>query len=97
MKINKQKAGLYRKFDVRRTDGTDAPGAKHDRCNYFVLDITHDPFAIPALKAYADACRKEYPNLAADLDSLVNGNPLMPYRTQMEPGPRSLVKDDTNA
>jgi hypothetical protein len=88
--VNKHKAGLYRKFEVRRTDGSDGPTGKHADCNYFVLDITHDPFAIPALKAYAAACRKEYPNLSADLESLVEGNPLMPYRAQMPPGPRSL-------
>lgn len=59
--------GLYSKFIVRRTDGKDAPGEKHDGCEYFVLDLTHDPFAWPALKAYADACRDEYPLLEAAL------------------------------
>lgn len=89
--IDKHKAGLYRKFDVRRTDGSSEPGGKHEDCCYFVLDLTHDKHAIPALRAYAKACREEYPNLAADLDSLVEGNPLMPYRTNMPPGPRSGV------
>jgi len=59
--------GLYGKFHVERTDGKSAPGEKHDGCEYFVLDLTHDPFAVPALKAYADACAAEYPLLAADL------------------------------
>lgn len=41
--------GLYRKFIVTRTDGKSAPGQKHDGCDYFVLDLTHDPHAAPAL------------------------------------------------
>jgi len=61
--------GLYGKFRIERTDGKSAPGEKHDGCEYFVLDLTHDPHAIPALKAYADSCRAEYPLLAADLDA----------------------------
>ena len=60
--------GLYNKFSVTRTDGRDAPGEKHEGCEYFVLDLTHDKYAIPALKAYAKACSAEFPQLAADLD-----------------------------
>lgn len=63
-------AGLYRKYDVSRTDGRDDPGEKHDDCRYFVLDITHDPNAAPALRAYAEACKKERPTLAEDLEEL---------------------------
>lgn len=59
--------GLYGKFRVMRVDGRSAPGKKHFGCEYFVLDITHDPFAIPALKAYARACKEQYPLLAKDL------------------------------
>lgn len=59
--------GLYRKFEVKRTDGTDAPGGKHDGCRYFVLDLTHDPHAYAAIYAYAESCEEEYPLLAADL------------------------------
>jgi hypothetical protein len=75
--------GLFHKFDVRRVDGSDALGGKHDGCNYFVLDLTHDKHAIPALRAYAKSCKAEYPHLAHDLESLADGNPLMPYRTEM--------------
>ena len=64
---SKNDQGLYRKFEVNRTDGSDAPGGKHHGCEYFVLDITHDKFAAPALLAYADACESEYPELATDL------------------------------
>ena len=41
--------GLYRKFRIERVDGSDAPGGKHDGCQYFVLDLDHDPHALPAL------------------------------------------------
>ena len=65
--------GLYRKFhDVQRTDGRSAPGEKHDGCTYFVLDITHDPHALPALAAYAKSCRQDFPVLAYDLASIRN-------------------------
>ena len=59
--------GLYGKFKVWRTDGKDSEGEKHDGCDYFVLDLTHDPHARPALLAYADSCEAEYPLLAIDL------------------------------
>ena len=76
--------GLYGKFRVSRTDGSDAPGGKHDGCDYFVLDLTHDPFAIPALAAYANACRAAYPLLTADLDAkMVRG--AAPATTEGEP------------
>lgn len=60
---------LFNKFDVRRTDGSDGINGKHHPCAYFVLDLTHDPFAGPALAAYADACEATHPQLAADLRS----------------------------
>lgn len=66
--------GLYPegKFVVLRKDATDAPGGKHDGCGYFVLDVTHDPHAIPALCAYAESARGDgYELLADDLDSMV--------------------------
>ncbi len=66
--IDKTTTGLYRKFTVTRTDGASEPGQKHDGCDYFVLDLTHDPFAPEAIRAYAAACRLVYPLLAADLD-----------------------------
>ena len=63
--------GLYEKFWVSRRDGQSAKGKKHQGCEYFVLDITHDPFAIPALIAYHQACKDKYPKLAADLDQII--------------------------
>jgi hypothetical protein len=65
--IDKRSTGLYEKFRVERTDGSSAPGAKHCGCDYFVLDLTHDAHAMPALRAYADSCATSYPALAADL------------------------------
>jgi hypothetical protein len=62
--------GLYKKFDVQRTDGRDAPGEMHDGCRYFVLDLDHDPHARHALRAYAESCRDTEPALASDLDQI---------------------------
>lgn len=59
--------GLYGKFYVERTDGKSAPGEKHHGCEYFLLDLNHDKYAIPALRAYAEHCVAEYPALAHDL------------------------------
>ena len=60
--------GLYHKFNVTRTDGDgNYPGDKHRDCEYFVLDLDHDPHAIAAIRAYADSCFKEYPDLSLDL------------------------------
>lgn len=64
--------GIYHKFNVTRTDGSSAPGGKHDGCRYFVLDLSHDPHAIPALRAYAESCAKDYPALAADARHLAD-------------------------
>jgi hypothetical protein len=63
--------GMYQKFTVIRNDGSSADGGKHAGCDYFVLDLSHDPHAIPALSAYADSCRDEYPLLADDLDQII--------------------------
>ncbi|RQO38646.1 hypothetical protein DBR37_01765 [Herminiimonas sp. KBW02] len=59
--------GLFRKFDVSRVDGSDAPGGKHYGCEYFVLDVDHDPHAPAALRAYGEACRDTHPQLSAEL------------------------------
>lgn len=65
------KRGLYGKFRVERTDGKSEPGQKHYGCDYFVLDLTHDEFALPVLARYAILCAKKYPLLAADLNSKI--------------------------
>jgi len=70
--MDKSEIGLFNKFTVTRNDGKDAPGEKHDGCEYFVLDLTHDPFAAAAISAYAHACREKYPALARDLCNKAN-------------------------
>lgn len=72
--------GLYSKFSVTRADGRHAPGEKHHACDYFVLDLTHDRHAWPAIAAYANACEAEYPQLAADLRNKMGAH----YRTISE-------------
>jgi hypothetical protein len=59
--------GLYNKFYIGRADGRSGPGEKHYQCEYFVLDLTHDKYSIPALMSYVFACKDEYPKLATDL------------------------------
>jgi hypothetical protein len=63
--------GLHDKFRVERTDGKSAPGAKHDGCRYFVLDLDHDAAALRALQAYAEVCAADRPELAADLQVML--------------------------
>lgn len=62
-----EQQGLFRKFDVRRTDGSDKPGGKHYGCEYFVLDVAHDKHAKAALAAYAAAVEETNPHLAQDM------------------------------
>ena len=62
--------GIYPKFKVERLTSS-SRGINHDHCQYFVLDITHDPHALAAASAYADSCEAERPNLAADLRATV--------------------------
>lgn len=64
---DKKDRGLYQKFHVQREDGRDQKGETHFGCDYFVLDLTHDPFAMAALFAYAKECESEFPQLAADI------------------------------
>lgn len=66
--MNTRNRGLYEKFFVERTDGSSGPNGKHDGCEYFVLDLSHDPHAKPALLAYALAAEADgYVLLARDL------------------------------
>lgn len=62
-----EEQGLFRKFVVRRVDGSDESGGKHHGCEYFVLDINHDPHAKAALIAYAESCAKTHPELSMDM------------------------------
>ena len=62
--MDDKKRGLYRRYRVDRLD--DVLG-KHNDCLFFVLDLDHDPHAIPAIIAYIESCEADYPVLAADL------------------------------
>lgn len=62
-----EQQGLFHKFKVRRTDGSSDPGGKHEHCEYFVLDVDHDPHARAALAAYAAAVEATHPELAKDM------------------------------
>ena len=62
-----RKRGLYNKFHVERADGRSDLGEKHHGCEYFVLDLDHDPHALPAIQAYAKSCAADYPKLAVDV------------------------------
>ena len=66
--VSDRERGLYDKFRLERLDGKSAAGEKHDGCEYFVLDLTHDPHAIDALIAYAESCAEGYPVLSSDLN-----------------------------
>lgn len=76
--------GLYQRYVVQRLDGSSVEGGKHHACRFYVLDASHDPFAAPALRAYAEACRAQYPALAHDLDALAR---FCDQRTQPQPAP----------
>ncbi|WP_367126160.1 hypothetical protein [Ralstonia sp. CP] len=81
-----EQQGLFRKFIVQRVDGSDAPGGKHHGCEYFVLDMTHDPHAAAALRAYAEACAVTHPQLSADLRARHGA-----AQQQAEPCPESAM------
>ena len=63
--------GIYSKFKVERTDGATSEGGKHHLCAHFVLDLNCDKHAIPALKAYMESCKEEYPVLYEDLKEML--------------------------
>jgi len=63
-----EKRGVYRKYEVKRLNDMEG---KHDHCQFFVLDLDHDEYAVPALKAYAKACADKYPALSNGLTEWV--------------------------
>ena len=82
MKTDKQR-GLYGKFNVTRTDGRSAPGEKHENCMYFVLDLTHDKHALPAIEAYIKSCGSQFPYLAEDLRVIARGECMIIHRRRL--------------
>ena len=73
-----EQQGVFQKFEVRRTDGSSAPGGKHHNCRYFVLDVDHDALAKPALQAYAAASAATHPDLSADMVKRFDLAPVRP-------------------
>ncbi len=61
--------GLYKKYEIKRVDGK--PG--RENCQYFVLDLCHDPYARQALEAYMKALPPDYALLKSDLSLLLDG------------------------
>ncbi|HEY5530093.1 MAG TPA: hypothetical protein VIL51_11715 [Thermoleophilia bacterium] len=62
---------LQQKYWVDRIDGRDLSGGDRVDSKYFVLDYVHDPYAIPALEAYAAACSRDFPNLSIEISGLI--------------------------
>lgn len=74
--------GLYGKYHVERVDLS----PKHPDCSYFVLDLTHDPLARPAVLAYAAAAEDAGSVvLADDLRKAVVDPGLFPAAEDREP------------
>jgi hypothetical protein len=64
--------GLYSKYMVERIND---PDGKHNDCDFFVLDLTHDPIARFAMNFYIQKCIDDgYSKLAADLTFLMMKN-----------------------
>ncbi|OGP87154.1 MAG: hypothetical protein A2031_08080 [Deltaproteobacteria bacterium RBG_19FT_COMBO_43_11] len=79
--MNDKERGIYKKYSVKRLGDKEG---KHKKCFYFVIDIKHDKFAVPALRAYAKACSLEYPSLAKDLRSIIETMELCePHKTEI--------------
>ncbi len=64
--------GLYKKYFVQRLGDYKH---KHDKCDFFVLDLVHDKFAAAALRTYATMCELDYPELARDLRKRITREP----------------------
>lgn len=64
--------GIYQKYSVQRVDGSSLPGGKHEGCDYFVLDLTHDAHARAAILAYARSCKLTHPKLSEELTKKAN-------------------------
>ena len=62
---------LQQKYYVERIDARDRAGGDRVDSKYFVLDYVNDPYSLPALEAYAQACSKDFPNLSQEISVLV--------------------------
>ncbi|GAA2418379.1 hypothetical protein [Mycolicibacterium llatzerense] len=76
--IDDRERGLYRKYELYRVKEDDSGNVReHYQVTdpFFVLRYTTDPHAAVALKAYADSCEHDYPQLAAELREVLRGRP----------------------
>ena len=61
------KKGLYGKYRIEKADGS----VVDPKAIYFTLRIDTDPHARAAIRAYIESCREENPDLAGDLEKLL--------------------------
>lgn len=73
--MDDQGRGLYGKYSVERLDGSSQSGGKHEKCDYFVLDLVHDEHVKAAIRAYASSCVEAFPGLARDLLARIEATP----------------------
>jgi hypothetical protein len=95
MSVAAQLQGVFRKYHVRRVDGRDAPGGDRHGDEHFVLNLTRDPHAVPAIAAYARSCEGEFPQLAKDLTEGIlarDGGALETLHAMLDHGP--LLSED---
>jgi hypothetical protein len=62
-----EKKGLYGKYRIEKTDGS----AVDPKAVYFTLRLDTDRHARRAIQAYVESCREEQPELARDLEKLI--------------------------
>lgn len=73
MDAGDQHRGLYRKYELFRVS-VDGERMYLVKDPFFVLRHSTDPHAVVALRAYADSCQAECPQLAADLRAMLDGH-----------------------
>ena len=61
------KKGLYGKYEIKKTDGTPVD----PEAVYCTLRLDTDPHARAAIRAYIESCRDEEPDLARDLEKVL--------------------------
>jgi len=62
-----EQKGLYGKYKIEKTDGT----AVDPHAIYFTLRLDTDKHARAAIRAYIASCKEEEPELAKDLEKVL--------------------------
>lgn len=67
---------LLEQYEVHRRDQAenDPYSIHYGGCAVMVLDLDHDPLAVIAAEAYADACQESHPAFAAALRRVIDGD-----------------------